>query len=184
MILTLDLISSSASQFTAMNMDPTPLSRKSHINMQLNNTFNFVFAGISALMHFLTIFWAFTLLWKTFLFRFGLISRLFKSEFPLLFLIPLHFVLFAAEKGYRLVSTSLLNQSNIFILQVYYLQPVKETGKPDVWGTPISIHDDWKFQILFWFKSIIALIAYAGCIKTSIYVMHPSYYKPYRWFVL
>ena len=64
----------------------------------------FVFAGANALMQFLLIFWAFTLLWKTFLFRFGLISRLFNREFPLLFFIPIHFLLFGAERAYRIVS--------------------------------------------------------------------------------
>lgn len=65
-----------------------------------------IFSGVSALMHLLTIFWAFTLLWKTFLFRFGLISRLFRREFPILYFIPLHFIVFAAEKAYRIVSES------------------------------------------------------------------------------
>ena len=46
------------------------------------------------------------------------------------------------------------------------------------------MYDDPKWQVLFWVKNIVAIICYAGCIKTAIYVMHPSYYKPYRWFVL
>ena len=57
-------------------------------------------------MQFILIFWAFTLMWKTFLFRFGLLSRLFVREFPLLFFIPLNFILFLGEKGYRIVSKS------------------------------------------------------------------------------
>ena len=115
-ILTLDLVASSGAQFSAMNLQKPPLSSKPEVNMDLSATMNFVFAGISALMHFLTVFWAFTLLWKTFLFRFGLISRLFKQEFPLLFLIPLHFLLFAGEKGYRLVSPSCSDISPIDLL--------------------------------------------------------------------
>ena len=56
----------------------------------------------------MTIFWAFTLMWKTFLFRFGLTKRLFSREFPLLALIPIHCFLFGCLTGYRLVSSLII----------------------------------------------------------------------------
>ncbi len=52
------------------------------------------------------------------------------------------------------------------------------------YATPMSLYEDPIFHALFWTKNICALIAYAGCIKTTIFVMHPSYYKPYRWFTI
>ena len=49
---------------------------------------------------------------------------------------------------------------------------------------PYTIYDNGLWQVFFWVKNIVSLVAYASCIKTCIFVMHPSYYKPYRWFVL
>ena len=51
-------------------------------------------------------------------------------------------------------------------------------------GDPAFIFNDVIFHILLWTKGIIELICYAGALKTAIEVMHPSYYKPYRWFIL
>ena len=163
-ILTLELVSSSMAQFMLIEKRNESLTlRQVTMDLKPYEVMFFVFSGISAFMHFLIFFWAFTLMWKTFLFRQGLMNQLMRNEFPSLYLIPLHFLLFALEKGYRIVS---------------YLR-VDANGE---WQTAISIHDDWIFLILFWLKNITGLFAYAGCIKTAIYVMHPSYYKPYRWF--
>ena len=55
-------------------------------------------------MHFCFIFWFFFLIWKTFLFRFGLVGRLMKREFPILIIVPLNFIAFIVETGLRVVS--------------------------------------------------------------------------------
>ena len=79
------------------------MTSKKEVNLDITAVMNFGFIGLSALMHFATIFWAFTLMWKTFLFRFGLTKRL-RREFPLLIFIPIHFFLFFFCSAYRLVS--------------------------------------------------------------------------------
>ena len=58
---------------------------------------------IQLIMHFCLIFWFFFLIWKTFLFRFGLLGRLMKREFPILLVVPFNFLLFLAETGIRVV---------------------------------------------------------------------------------
>ena len=80
------------------------MTAKTDIDLDTTATMNFAMIGLSALMHFATIFWAFTLMWKTFLFRFGLTKRL-RREFPLLAFIPIHLILFMLCSAYRLVST-------------------------------------------------------------------------------
>jgi hypothetical protein len=55
-------------------------------------------------MHFCLIFWFFFLVWKTFLFRFGLLGMLMKKEFPILLVVPLNFILFLIETGLRMVT--------------------------------------------------------------------------------
>ena len=71
-------------------------------------------------MQFILIFWAFTLMWKTFLFRFGLLSRLFVREFPLLFFIPINFLLFLGEKAYRIVSIDTLIDFLRYIVSIFW----------------------------------------------------------------
>ena len=58
-------------------------------------------------MHFCLIFWFFFLIWKTFLFKFGLVGKLMKREFPILLLVPFGFLLFIIETGLRVVSLEL-----------------------------------------------------------------------------
>ena len=79
-------------------------------------------------MQFALFFWMITLVWKTFLFRFTFMYRLFIREFPMLWFVVLHFIIVLAEKGYRFVS-------NIFLLtklQVHYI-----AGD----GDPVTIYD-------------------------------------------
>ena len=54
-------------------------------------------------MHFCLIFWFFFLIWKTFLFRFGLLGKLMKREFPILILVPFAFIFFIVETALRVV---------------------------------------------------------------------------------
>ena len=67
-----------------------------------------VAAAVCAVMQFALFFWMITLVWKTFLFRFTFMYRLFIREFPMLWFVLLHFVIVLGEKGYRFVSDILL----------------------------------------------------------------------------
>ena len=74
-IITLDLVSSCFVQFTCPNNGT--LKANKGVDLNLHHILGFVFPGISALMHFLILFWTFTLLWKSWPFRFGQVNVLF-----------------------------------------------------------------------------------------------------------
>eukprot|EP00356_Strombidium_inclinatum_P007331 CAMPEP_0170488500 /NCGR_PEP_ID=MMETSP0208-20121228/7056_1 /TAXON_ID=197538 /ORGANISM="Strombidium inclinatum, Strain S3" /LENGTH=118 /DNA_ID=CAMNT_0010763105 /DNA_START=5 /DNA_END=358 /DNA_ORIENTATION=+ len=118
--MTLDLVSSSISMFMATEERPDFVTTDRGIKLDANQAMFFIFGGVSALMQFILIFWGFTLMWKTFLFRYGLIKQLFCKEFPIMFFIGLHFLLFCAEKAYRIVM---------------YMQPSEN-------GTPVDIYSE------------------------------------------
>ena len=65
--------------------------------------FFFMLSGVQAVLHFCLIFWFFFLIWKTFMFRFGLLRKL-AGMFPILYLAPAHFLAFAFERALRYVS--------------------------------------------------------------------------------
>ena len=65
----------------------------------------FMLSGAQALLHFLLIFWFFFLIWKTFMFRFGLLRKL-AGMFPILYLAPVNFLAFAFERALRYVSNT------------------------------------------------------------------------------
>ena len=54
-------------------------------------------------MHFSFIFWFFFLIWQTFLFKFGLLGKLMKREFPILLVVPLNFIFFIIDTFLRIV---------------------------------------------------------------------------------
>ena len=112
-------------------------------------------------MHFCIIFWSFFLIWKTFLFKFGLLGKLMKKEFPFLLLIPLNFLFFLVETGLRIV----------------YCLIVKD--KKNV----ITIYESWIYEIFFWIRHFLTLVIFAAAVKGAIYIAHPSYYKPQKWLI-
>ena len=61
---------------------------------------------LQVVMHFCFIFWFFFLIWKTFLFKFGLVGKLMKREFPILLVVPFNFVFFLIETFLRVVSSA------------------------------------------------------------------------------
>ena len=73
---------------------------------------------LQVVMHFCFIFWFFFLIWKTFLFKFGLVGKLMKREFPILLVVPFNFVFFLIETFLRVVSTAFpfLDLSTIIVL--------------------------------------------------------------------
>ena len=88
--------------------DKFPNLQSLGITVKVYNDLFIATSIISAVMQFALIFWAFTLMWRTFLFRFGLMGRLFMTEFPMLFFVPLYFLLLLGEKAYRFVSSNRL----------------------------------------------------------------------------
>ncbi len=58
---------------------------------------------IQVIMHFSFIFWFFFLIWQTFLFKFGLLGKLMKREFPILLVVPLNFIFFLIDTFLRIV---------------------------------------------------------------------------------
>mgnify|MGYP006922980497 CR=1 FL=1 len=63
----------------------------------------FMLSGLQAILHFCLIFWFFFLIWKTFMFRFGLLRKL-AGMFPILYIAPVNFLAFAFERALRYVS--------------------------------------------------------------------------------
>ena len=62
-----------------------------------------IMTAVQFILRFCLIFWYFFLIWKTFMFRFGLIKKLLR-EFPILYLAPLDFLVFTIERALRYVS--------------------------------------------------------------------------------
>eukprot|EP00347_Sterkiella_histriomuscorum_P021156 403335036 len=56
-------------------------------NVDLQKFIGLALLGIQVVMHFCFIFWFFFMVWKTFLFRFGLLGKLMKREFPILLVV-------------------------------------------------------------------------------------------------
>ena len=83
------------------------LSSDKNVNAPFDTSADKGFASaISALqlvLHFCLIFWYFFLIWKTFMFRFGLLRKL-AGLFPILYLAPLNFLAFTFERALRYVS--------------------------------------------------------------------------------
>jgi len=67
------------------------------------NTLVIFMTGAQTILHFILIFWYFFLVWKTFMFRFGMIRKL-ADIFPILYLAPVNFLLFVFERALRYVS--------------------------------------------------------------------------------
>ena len=73
--------------------------------------------GAQTILHFILIFWYFFLVWKTFMFRFGMIRKL-ADIFPILYLAPVNFLLFIFERALRYVSHPKPNST--YICSVVY----------------------------------------------------------------
>lgn len=101
--------------------------------------------------------WFFILIWKTFLFKFGLIGLLCR-EFSLLFaLVPFNWILFCIEKG----------------LRTYYMWWDKMSAQ-DIWT-------QWGFYSIYWVRSIFSIGYYVLLVELSLTLGDPEYYKRDRW---
>ena len=97
------------------------------------------------------VFWFFFLVWKTFLFRFGMLKKLLFSEMPVLLFVPINFLLFIAER----------------ILRIYYLTIDKTDDEKHMW-TVVSIYKNWVYMIVFWCRNLFVVFFFAAAIKASI----------------
>ena len=159
-IMTVDIVLNSIVLFQDMWSNlPNPPS-DNQINRGLAMVLAIVGSSLQVILHLILIFWYFFLVWKTFPFRFGMLKRLLWSEFPVLMFVPLNFVLFVAERGYRLSK----------------LIPIKA----DI----VTLYDDPIYLVLFYTRQVVALIIFAASIKAAIQVGHPSYYKPTKWLIM
>ena len=104
-------------------------------------------------MHFSFIFWFFFLIWKTFLFKFGLLGKLMKREFPILLIVPLNFIFFLIDTFLRIVRRSRLT------LFKYYCLLASE--KSNV----VTIYNNWIYHIFFWIRHACKLDGglYSSC---------------------
>lgn len=101
------------------------------------------------------IFWYFFLVWKTFLFRFGLLKQLILYETPVVMFVPINFALYFIERGLRL----------------YYIRWSKINNM-------IDIYDNTLYMIAFWIRNLFVVFMCAASIYAAIKIGHPSYYKP------
>jgi Transmembrane protein 138 len=113
---------------------------------------------VQVVLQIIIICWIFLLVWKTFLFKYGLIGIL-CSELHVLFItIPIHLVLFGAEKG----------------LRFYY---VTTNGAVTLWDSPA-------YEIVYWIRSLFMIYFYILLLNTSLDLADPKYYKSGRWLEL
>mmetsp|Transcript_29118 Transcript_29118/g.52094 ORF Transcript_29118/g.52094 Transcript_29118/m.52094 type:complete len:178 (+) Transcript_29118:2292-2825(+) len=116
----------------------------------------FAIIAIQAILQILVCCWIFLLIWQTFLFRYGLIGLLCR-EFKMLFIMmPLNFVLFGAEKAYRL------------------LLLMGDEDAISIWNAP-------GYQIIYWVRNLFMLAYYLMMIEHSLLLGEPQYYKPQKW---
>lgn len=123
-----------------------------------NMTVSFIILGIQGVVQVFIICWIFVLIWKTFLFKFGLIGIL-CGEFKILFIsVPIHLVLFGVEKGLRLLI-------------------VGSDGVIDLWDSPA-------YQIVYWVRSFYMVYFYVLLFEISLALAEPVYYKPDKWLIV
>ena len=67
----------------------------------------FVFPGVQFALQLCLLFWYFALIWKTFMFRFTVLNRLYETFRLLIWLAMLNFLTFLLATGLRLVSIAL-----------------------------------------------------------------------------
>ena len=154
MILFADMSKGSGSgEFLPVHTDHAILDSRQYFILAIASS------SVQIVLHFVLVFWYFFLVWKTFPFRFGMLKRLIWQEFPVLFWVPFNFLLFAAERGYRMA---------ILITQD---------------GNVITIYENWIYLIVFYTRQIFSLIIFAASLKAAIEIASPSYYKPNKWLV-
>ena len=123
-----------------------------------NMSVSFIILGIQGVVQVFIICWIFVLIWKTFLFKFGLIGIL-CGEFKILFIsVPIHLVLFGLEKGLRLLI-------------------VGSDGVIDLWDSPA-------YQIVYWVRSFYMVYFYVLLFEISLALAEPVYYKPDKWLIV
>ena len=94
-----------------------PKSENAPFSLGSENDLATLVSGLQLVLHFVLIFWYFFLIWKTFMFRFGLVRKL-ASIFPILYLAPVNFLAFTFDRALRYVSLSCFSISGIVQLSL------------------------------------------------------------------
>jgi hypothetical protein len=113
--------------------------------------------AIQAILNVLVCCWIFLLIWRTFLFKYGLIGLLCREFRVLFILIPINFVLFGAEKAYRLL-----------------LLVSEDEDAISIWNAP-------GYVLIYWVRNLFMLGYYLFMIEHSLLLGEPQYYKPQKW---
>ncbi|OMJ80332.1 hypothetical protein SteCoe_19430 [Stentor coeruleus] len=114
-----------------------------------------IILAVQGVLQLIIICWIFLLVWKTFLFKYGLIGIL-CGEFKVLFIsLPIHLLLFGLEKGLRFVLAS--NEG------------------------PIKLWDHPGYEIVYWVRSIFMVYFYLLLFELSLDLGDPVYYKADKW---
>ena len=167
LIITVDLAITSAVLFCDSYSGIASPNHPTKVDASAVSLFLIIGSAIQVILHLMLVFWFFFLVWKTFLFRFGMLRRLLFSEMPVLLFVPLNFLLFLAER----------------ILRIYYLTIDKADDGSHLW-TVVSIYRNWVYMIVFWCRNLFVVFFFAAAIKAGIQVGHPSYYKPQKWLTI
>ena len=127
-------------------------SKENPNKVQGQSVFLFLVIGsaVQVILHLMLVFWFFFLVWKTFLFRFGMLKKLLQ-EMPVLLFMPLNFLLFLAER----------------ILRIYYLTIDKTEDNNPAWNV-VSIYKNWVYMVVFWARNLFVVFFFAAAIKASI----------------
>ena len=89
----------------------------------------FIVSGVQVVLYLVLLFWYFFLIWKTFLFRFGLLGQLIK-DFPVIVGMPIFFGIFVAERGARIVS-GYENVAELRLICLVLVLPASQQGQRD-----------------------------------------------------
>jgi hypothetical protein len=150
-VLMLDVCTNCFSYYIEYNSDKTNYDSESH-------GASLIILAIQGIVQVFIICWIFVLIWKTFLFKFGLIGIL-CSEFKVLFIsVPIHLVLFGLEKVLRLLI-------------------IGSDGVIDLWNNPA-------YQIVYWVRSFYMIYFYVLLFEISLSIAEPVYYKADKWLIV
>ena len=126
-----------------------------HVYEPKDTVTDIILLGVQGALQIIIICWIFLLVWKTFLFKYGLIGIL-CSEFKVIFInIPIHLVLFGLEKGLRWVITA-------------------QTNTISLWDSPA-------YEIVYWIRSLYMIYFYIVLVNMSLELGDPLYYKADKW---
>ena len=146
-IVSLDALLHCAAIFCDMNSELGLVDEDSPSGGNKNLPFyiGLVCAGLQVVLQLSLLFWYFFLVWRTFLFRFGLLRQLIVTELPIMLYIPVNFLIFIADR--------ILRFQGIFFTKDYDI---------------MTLYENWWYQIAFWLRNISLIVIFSGTLKAAI----------------